>query len=260
VTGSAATTSIPRAVVVTRDEPHDGPLSAHLRALGLEVLWWPVVHVAPAPEPGALQSALEQIERFDWVVFTSRHAVEPVTSRVPVPPQRTRIAAVGTATAAVLRARGWSATVVPDQASAESLLTELAAHIRPGTRVLFPASSRALPALATGLRQLGAEVVQVEAYRTVGNALDVDACRACIERAAVGAVTFTSPSCVEELEHALGSEHFERLLASSAPIVLGTTTGRALARRGFQAVLAEPATLAGLAATTYRQLLESRHA
>jgi uroporphyrinogen-III synthase len=254
------TGAAPGAVVVTRDEPHDGPLSARLRELGLEVLWWPVVHVTPAADPAALQTALEQIEQFDWIVFTSRHAVDPVTARVPSPPERARIAAVGAATAAVLRARGWTAAVVPDQASAGSLLTALTPLIAPGARVLFPASSRALPTLAAGLRQLGAEVVQVEAYRTDCTALDVDACRAYIERAAVGAVTFTSPSSVDELEQALGREHFERLLASSAPIVLGSTTGRALARRGFRAVLAEPATLEGLAATTYRQLLESRPA
>jgi uroporphyrinogen III methyltransferase / synthase len=241
-------------VVVTRDEPRDGPLSARLRELGLEVLWWPAVRVTPAPEPAPLDEALSQVAQFDWIVFTSRHAVEPVTTRLPMPPQRVRVAAVGAATAAVLRARGWTPSVVPERASAESLLAALTPLIARGARVLFPASSRALPTLATGLRQLGAEVLQVEAYRTDGAALDVDACRAYIEHATVGAVTFTSPSCVDELERALGREHFERLLASSAPIVLGSTTGRALARRGFQSLLAEPATLEGLATTTYKRL------
>ena len=245
-----------RAVVVTRDEPYDGPLSARLRELGLEVLWWPVVRVLPPSDPAALQALLGQLEQFDWIVFTSRHAVEAVTGQVPVAPRRVRVAAVGASTAAALHEQGWSAAVVPEHASAASLLQALTPLITPGARILFPASSRALPTLAGGLRQLGAQVVQVEAYRTQGAALDVRTCRARIEHASVGAVTFTSPSGVDELEQALGSEHFKRLLAGSAPVVLGATTGRALAHRGFQAVLAEPATLEGLAATTYRCLNE----
>ncbi len=243
-----------RTVVVTRDEPRDGPLSVRLRELGLEVLWWPVVRVAPPANPAPLDAALSEIAKLDWVVFTSRHAVEQVTARLPGRPERLRIAAVGASTARALRERGWEPDVVPEQASAESLVAALSRIIERGARVLFPASSRALPALAQGLRRLGAEVLQVEAYCTDPAPLDAGVCRAYIERNAVGAVTFTSPSCVEELEHALGREHFDRLLSRSSSIALGPTTGRTLLERGFQPVLAQPATLEGLATTTHRQL------
>jgi uroporphyrinogen III methyltransferase / synthase len=243
-----------RAVVVTRDEPADGALSARLRELGLTVLSWPVVRVLAAKDPAPLEAALGEAARLDWMVFTSRHAVEAVTARLPARPQRVRIAAVGAATAAALREHGWEPDVLPRQSSAASLVAALAPVIERGARVLFPASSRALPVLAAGLRRLGAEVLQVEAYRTDPAPLDVAACRRCIEREAVAAVTFTSPSCVEELEQALGREHFARLLSSSSPIALGPTTGRALAQRGFAPVLAQPPTLEGLAATAYRQL------
>jgi uroporphyrinogen III methyltransferase / synthase len=243
-----------RTVVVTRDEPRDGPLSARLRALGLDVLWWPVIRVAPPADAAPLEAALAEAADLDWVVFTSGHAVEPVTARLRARPTSLRMAAVGAATAATLREHGWEPDLVPEQASAEGLIAALAPRIERGARVLFPASSRALPALAAGLRKLGAEVLQVEAYRTDTAPLDVGECRGYIERQAVGAVTFTSPSCVDELEHALGRDHFGRLLSCSSPIALGPTTGRALAQRGFESTLAQPPTLEGLAATTYRQL------
>ncbi len=242
------------AVVVTRDEPRDGPLSTRLRELGLEVLSWPVVHVGPPADPTRLDAALSEAATLDWIVFASRHAVRAVTARLPSPPKGVRVAAVGARTAEALRERRWRPAIVPEQASAAALVAALAPVMARGARVLFPASSRALPLLAAGLRELGAEVHQVEAYRTDAAGLDVSACRSWVDRGAVGAVTFTSPSCVEELDCALGRAHFERLLSGCSAVTLGTTTARALAEHGFESVLAQPATLEGLAVTTYRHL------
>ena len=245
-----------RTVVVTRDEPPDGPLSSELRGLGLTVLSWPALRVLPPADPRALDAALARVREFDWIAFASRHAVEAVAARRAAPPPGLAVAAVGARTAEALREHGWRADAVPERPSAAELLAVLAPRIARGTRVLSPASARALPTLADGLRALGAEVCEVEAYRIEPGALDVRACRACIDREPIGAVTFTSPSGVEELDRALGHEYFERLLAGCQSVALGATTGRALAERGFEAVLADPATLTGLAATTYRLLRE----
>jgi len=246
-----------RAVVVTRAEANDGPLSSQLRELGLRVLLWPAVSVKPA-DPLKLQDAVKELQRFNWIVFASRHAVAAVLGLHPKAPEGVRIAAVGQATAQVLKQRGWRVDLVPDEASAASLVAAFAAHALRGARILFPASSRALPTLSAGLAQLGAEVLQVEAYRTESASLDVEACRAWIARDAIGAVTFASPSAVIELEMALGKEHFGRLLASAQAVAIGPTTARELADRGRPPVLAESATLRGLALTTYR-LMQTRH-
>ncbi|HEY6822963.1 MAG TPA: uroporphyrinogen-III synthase, partial [Steroidobacteraceae bacterium] len=126
-----------------------------------------------------------------------------------------------------------------------------------GVKVLYPASSRALPTIATGLRQLGASVLQVEAYRTQAAALDIDECRAWIARGGIGAVTFSSPSAVSELAHALGKADFQRLLAEAAAVAIGRTTAAEVNAHGHDAVVAESATLHGLAVTTLR-LLQTR--
>jgi len=245
-----------RPVVVTRDESCDGPLSRELRRRGMPVLLWPAVSVTQG-NPDGLRAALEQIGAFEWVVFASRHAVAAVLAQLAQAPAGLKVAAVGQATAQVLRQRGWPVHLVPEEGDAAALVARFAADgaVRAGkTRVLYPASSRALPALAAGLRQLGAEVVQVEAYRTAGAALDVADCRAWIARAEIAAVTFASPSAVDELAHALGENDFRKLLAHAAPVAIGRTTARALSARGYQPVIAATATLAGLAATTHRLL------
>jgi uroporphyrinogen III methyltransferase/synthase len=150
--------------------------------------------------------------------------------------------------------------LTPEEASAAALIAAFAAQWRAadaGTRVLYPASSRALPTIAAGLRELGAVVTQVEAYRTEAAALDVAECRAWIERGGLGAVTFASPSAVTELARALGAQDFARLLDQAPPVAIGRSTARELAAHGRQAMLAETATLHGLAVAT-QQLLQKK--
>ncbi|HTB68899.1 MAG TPA: uroporphyrinogen-III synthase [Steroidobacteraceae bacterium] len=240
------------AVVVTRDEPADGPLSRELRALGLEVLGWPVLSIGPAANGAALDQALSRLNQFDWLVFASQHAVAEVVRRVPVPPAYLNIAAVGARTAQVLTAAGWSVAAVPEEQTAEGLVALLAARLNPGMTVLFVAGSRSLPTLHEGLNAAGAVVTQVEAYATLPGTLDIPTCQQRVAQGDIGAVTFTSPSAVEELDRALGTTLFNQLLGTATAITLGTTTGRKLAARGFASVLAMPATLMGMAHTTLR--------
>ncbi len=249
----------PRPVVVTRAEDTDGPLSRELRALGLEVLSWPAVSVKPA-DPAALDAELARVRSFGWVVFASRHAVAAVLARLPQAPSGVRVAALGRATAQVLRQRGWPVDLMPDEANAAALIAAFAAGWSAadrGVRILYPASSRALPTIAAGLRALGAQVSQVEAYRTESAGLDVEQCRAWIARRGLGAVTFASPSAVIELERALGEKDFARLLSDARAVALGRTTARELAVRGRSAAVADEPTLRALALTTFR-LLQTR--
>ncbi len=262
--GTPAAALEARPVVVTRAESTDGPLSSELRGLGLAVLLWPAV-AATTSEAGQLGAALARIREFDWIVFASRQAAAAVLERLATRPPALKVAAVGKATAQVLNQRGWRVDLVPDDANAaalvrafESMLNAAGRTKESGSaralRVLFPASSRALPTIAAGLSQLGADVVQVEAYRTEPAALDVEECLSWIARDAIGAVTFASPSAVIELERSLGKENFERLLRATPAVVIGPTTARELTDRGRAPVLAESATLQGLARTTHRLL------
>jgi uroporphyrinogen III methyltransferase/synthase len=245
-----------RHVVVTRDESAEGPLSSLLRSLGLAVLLWPAVTVT-STRGTELQKALEAPD-LDWIVFASRHAVAAVTERLAAPPTGVRIAAIGHSTAHALKQHGWRVDLVPEEANAAALVSAFASSAGTPGKVLYPASSRALPTIALGLAQLGAQVIQVEAYSTGRSTLDAESCRGFIARDAIAAVTFASPSAVIELEGCLGKADFDRLLTSAAAVAIGPTTARALGERGHAAVLAQSSTLEGLALTTL-QTLQTRH-
>lgn len=235
---------MPKPVVVTRAEPAGGPLSRELERLGMPVLRWPTISIVPA-DPTALRQALTCAD-FAWIVLTSRHGVAALARALSTPPGGARIAAVGPATAAALRAQGWPVDLT-GEAGAESLVNAFETLALRGRHVLHVTSSRALPALSEGLKRLGAQVVTVEGYRTIPGSLDVEACRASIARANISAVTFASPSAVVELEHALGRTDFRRLLKMAPAAAIGPTTAHELTIRGISAAVAEPHTLRGLA-------------
>ena len=117
-----------KAVVVTRAENLDGPLSSHLKSLGLPVLLWPAVSITAA-ETGRLAIELARIQDFDWIVFASRQAVAAVLQRVTARPIGLRVAAVGQATAQVLNQRGWTVDLLPDDANAAGLVAAFEARL-----------------------------------------------------------------------------------------------------------------------------------
>jgi uroporphyrinogen-III synthase len=235
-------------VVVTRAEPDNGALARRLEERGARVVRWTAVQLAPPGDPRPLEAALAELDRFDWLIATSAHAANVVTSRAVRPPSL-RIATVGAATAAELEAAGWKVDLVGPGPGAEALVAALAlAGVGRGARALFPASAIARDALADGLEELGVEVERVEAYRTLPASLDVGACFAQLDAGAVDAVTFASPSAVDGLARAFGRRAFAGVLERPAIAAIGPTTSAALAALGrLPDAEAAPATLEGLA-------------
>jgi uroporphyrinogen-III synthase len=239
-------------VVITRAEVMPGPLERRLRARGAHVLHWTAVVIAPPADPRPLAKALAHLDRYDWIVFSSAHTVEAVTSRVSAPPQGLKVAAVGSATADELERAGWPVDRLPAHFGAEGLLEALAAAgDLAGRHVLFPASDLARAHLPSGLAVLGAIVDRVEAYRTLPAPLDPDACREAIAHGKVDAVTFTSPSAVVAMAAVLGGDQgpggLAPTLSSVAAVSIGPTTSTALVEHGLTvAAEAMPSTLDGL--------------
>jgi uroporphyrinogen-III synthase len=137
-------------VALTRAAGLDAELAEALRAQGHEVVSCPLIAVDPLGDEPIDASG------YDWLVVTSRNGADEVARRLAGRPGR--IAAVGPATAASLRAHGFEVDLVPADASQDGLLAELP---RPAGRVLFAAAEGARRLLADGL---GADFVAL--YRT----------------------------------------------------------------------------------------------
>jgi uroporphyrinogen-III synthase len=223
-----------RTVLLTRDEG----LADEVRALGAEVRIVELLRYEPVPGPVDLTA-------FDWIVFTSRRAVEFLDASLGGGPRVAgvgslaggpRVACVGPETARAAERAGAAVALVPDRHDAESLAEALIARGPvAGLRVLFPCSERALGTIEGLLGRAGAEVVRHVVYRPVPvEAIPVGATDG------VDVAVFLSPSAVEAFAGLGGDLHAARALA------IGPTTAAALRARGVEPRIAPTADRAGI--------------
>ena len=250
-------------VANTRDEAPDGPLARALAEAGLDSLPCPTIAIAPPDNPRDLGAALETLERFDWVVFTSAHAVDAACGRPEwTAAARTgglpRLAVLGAATARHLASFGHQPDVLPRRAGASVLAPAIAgaAGTLEGARILWPRSDLARRDLATALTRAGATVVAPVAYRTVpGRPESLAALAAAIEERRLDAIAFCSPSSAEHLVRGLAVPDLATLTEGLVVGSIGPTTTAALAALGRSPDVEAPEPSArGLAAALAERL------
>ncbi len=173
--------------MITRAEDDAAALADRLESLGAIPVLLPTIRIAWS-EPGPLDRAIGRLQTYDWVIFTSRNGVEGFFRRargITGP----KVAAIGPATAAELRAHGIEPDLVPAEHVAEGLLGELGDVA--GKRFLLPRAAKARKTLADDLTLRGAVVDDIPTYDTVAP----DSPRP--DLAGVDAITFTSGSTVQ---------------------------------------------------------------
>jgi uroporphyrinogen III methyltransferase / synthase len=137
-------------VIVTRAAEQNEPLAARIEALGHDVVRCPLIALEPVG-PDAVDLA-----GYDWVLVTSAYGARELARRARG--AWPRVAAIGPATAAAIRAAEVEPVLVPRVSTQEGLLAELP---RPAGRVLFAGAERARRLLADEL-----EADFVPLYRT----------------------------------------------------------------------------------------------
>ena len=226
-----------RRVVITRPREQARGLAEKLERLGASVSIVPLVVIEPVEDTEALDAALEGIDDYDWIVFTSANGVAAVQDRLPGGALgEIAVAAVGPATAGAVRRLGTEPSFVPERFAA----AQIAAGLEPlqGKRVLLPQADIAEPQLADELRFRGASVDAITAYRTVG-----------IEPSASGISTIRRADAVV-LASGSAARSLARLEGVGDPtlvVCIGPKTAEAARDAGLQVgLVAEEATADGI--------------
>jgi uroporphyrinogen III methyltransferase/synthase len=224
-----------------------------LAELGGEVIEYPTIEIQPPADFGALDAAVRQVESYDWLIFTSVNSVEPFLERLAVTGKTlagvktAKMAAIGSETAKRLESAGASVSLVPARYQAEGILDEMNAGMMAGKRVLIPRAAKARDVLPETLKQWGARVDVVEAYRTVPTKIDIAALREKLQRGEINVITFTSSSTVLHFVELFGGAPLASILGEVAIACIGPITAKTVEESGGRvAIMAHQFTIDGL--------------
>ena len=234
-------------VVVTRPRAQAAELVTRLEQQGADPIEVPTIQIVAPEDATPLERACTGIDAFDWVVFTSANAVSHFMRRLLAGPgdirdlKGVKLCAVGPATAEALSQYSMRIDLVPEEYRADGVVRALR-HDRDltGTRILLPRADLARDLLPSELRQAGADVTAVTAYRTTPVDLEAgggpDIYRLLLERR-VDIVTFTSGSSVKNFVRALGTDQAADLLKRVDVACIGPVTADVATRLGISTTI-----------------------
>jgi len=243
-------------IVLTRAAEDSVELARALESHGAEIILLPTVAFAPPEDWQKLDEQLRRLDLFDAILFLSKNAVRYIFDRCAqlgikcevVGSSNRFIAAIGPATAEAIKEKGLRVDYVAQSRTGESLVRELRGSLA-GWRVLLPRSDRGDDRVPAALREIGANVTEVIAYRTAAPAAIDPATLARIRGGEVDAVVFASPSAFHNFRDAIGAAETAKLSMRIQLVAIGPTTARAIRESGLRvAIEAEEASSAGLAA------------
>lgn len=242
-----------RRIVVTRAREQASGLVHQLTELGAECIQCPTIQVVPPPDWAPVDRAIEALDQYDWIVFTSVNGVDYFFRRLFEAGLDVRAlghiktATIGPATAQRLRTVGLGSDIIPESYRAESVVEAFAATAVEGKRVLLPRAKEARSVLPVELTRMGATVDEVTAYETrqVNNgAVDL---LSRLEDRAIDMVTFTSSSTVKNFHRLLPSGRIEELMEGVIVASIGPITSRTARELGLSVTIeAKTYTIAGL--------------
>ena len=230
-------------IVVTRSIEQAGELIEMLEERGAAAIPAPSIRVAPPQDTDALQRACSEAGTYDWIVFTSGNAVDYfMDCLLAISDVRdlkgVRICTIGPSTSARLARYGIRVDLTPPEFRAEAVVEALkATGTVKGRRFLLPRADIARDLLADELRNAGADVDDVAAYRTLPATPErdggLDIYRMLLDRQ-IDAVIFTSASTVKNFVAMLGAEQAVDLLASTVVASIGPVTAEAAQQLGIR--------------------------
>ncbi|MGA4506312.1 uroporphyrinogen-III synthase [Propionibacteriaceae bacterium G1746] len=216
-------------VLVPRTKDQAGTLTSRLASHGAVPEVVPTMSIEPPRTPQQLDRAITGLVegRYRWIAFTSANAVRAIRDKFIEYGLDARalggvqIAVVGAATAETCRAWGLEPDLIPiGEQSAAGLAAEFPAYddlLDPMDGVLLPKADIATETLSAGLTDLGWQVEDVVAYRTVRAAPPPLETREAIKTGKFDAVVFTSSSTVRNLVGIAGKPHKVTIVAAIGP-------------------------------------------
>ena len=225
-------------IVTTRPAGQSDELVKGLEAYGAHVTEFPVIKITELQESDKLETALNRLNSYSWLIFTSANGVDiffKQLNKLKLDIRKLygiKVAVVGSATEKALNSKGLYPEYIPEKFSTRELLSGLLEKIDSSDKILLIDSEVSRPELTEGFIKYGIAFDEIAVYTTephnnLENKLDFIVPE--LERADY--ITFASPSAVKAFVTILGQERIKKL--SAAVICIGPVTANAAAEEGM---------------------------
>ncbi len=236
-----------KSVIVTRPKERAGTLSDRLRALGADVTEFPCIETIPCDPCTEMEQAVEKIDAYQWLVFTSPAGVSTLmdmlyrTGRDVRALGRIRLAAIGPGTDRELRRHGLRADLIPEVYDGEHLGQALC-QAKPTGKVLILRAQWGTPALTEALDGCKIPYDDIRCYETRYTCPNPEQIRTLLSCDNAPIVTFTSASTVKGFTSALADVDYSGITAAC----IGIQTEAEAKKHGMHTITAEKATMDAL--------------
>lgn len=240
-------------IVVTRAREQASDLIKLLSDLGADCLECPTIKVVPPDDWKPLDTAIENISSYDWLVFTSVNGVNFFFERLFAKGKDARAlgklntAAIGPATERRLFNFGLKSDIVPKNYIAESIVEAFKDEDVKGKKILLPRAKDARPILPVELTKMGATVDEIISYYTKEVPDSATLLLKQLKEDAIDLITFTSSSTVKNFKALLPDNIFETQLKDITVACIGPITAETARDLGFDVnIVADSFTIPGL--------------
>jgi uroporphyrinogen III methyltransferase/synthase len=226
-------------ILITRAREQSSEFAAGLRGRGAEVVEFPTIEIVPPLRWEDLDRAIEGLDAYDWIIFTSVNGVTffwqrlNATGKGPGFPTSVKVCAIGPATARQLKKNGIRVDYTPKEYVAEAILEGFEKMNVRGKRILLARVKKARDILPKGLRAMGATIDVVEAYRTLKPRGGSKKLKKILTEEKIDVITFTSSSTVNHFIELLGKGHSREKLKGITIASIGPVTTRTAREQGL---------------------------
>ncbi|MEG0508404.1 MAG: hydroxymethylbilane synthase [Eubacterium sp.] len=218
-----------KTIIVTRSREQSSNMVKQIAELGGNPIEYPTIKIEPIAESMTLlKNTFQSLEDYTHLIFTSTNGVELFFKALHEEGKDTRIlsglhiTAIGSETAALLKAQGITADFVPAKYVGEELVKGLSPLLKKESRILIPRSKNARMYMVAELKKI-CSVDEIKIYETVReDNTDVDVVKLLKENK-VDYITFTSSTTVQYFVEKIGAEN-TALVKNATTLSIGPMT------------------------------------
>lgn len=250
-------------IAITRPKERSKAAKEFIENYGGEALIVPTLELK-LENTDSLKELMSRFGELDWLIFTSVSSIDSIFKFYPdfvesLNPD-CKIATIGTKTAEVAMNKGLHIDIIPKDYTAEGLIEEFEKFDLNNKIVGVPRTFSARTILPNSLKDMGAEVILAESYKSVipDDKKDIENLIQEIIDEKIDGITFTSPLTVVNLfktaKDDQKEELVEKLSSSTLTVAIGPITGKILDDYNVKHIYPERYTVKDMIDLMFREL------